>query len=495
MVIDPKTDPTTRSRAYTAMAPVWDKIDTVLGGTKAMRVAGTLYLPQHQEESDLAYAERLLCSTLLNEAELTLNSWVGRPFSEPVKIGSDVPKEIKDLFDDIDLQGNQLSVFARNWFREGLAKSVSHVLVDFPSVDRVGRTVANDLKENLRPYWTFVRPENLIFASSDIINGHEVLTHVRIREQSLVRVGFSEKLVDRIRIFERDDAGQVTCSLWELKDKSWKAIQSPALLDIDEIPIVTFYSDRMGLMLGKPPLEDLVDLNIAHWQSSSDQRSILTVARFPILACSGVDEDESEGKKKMPLGPRKVLTTPDPSGKWYYVEHQGNAIAAGRQDLQDLEEKMGHYGAEFLTKRPGSTTATARALDSVESTSGLQDAVIRFNDALNQALVLTGKWIGVEKPGQVLINTEFIPAAGDQADLSALANARTSKDISRKTYVHELQRRGTLAEDFDEEVDLEELDSEDTLGAPVTPGPIDPLAQDQQAPPEGAPSPPLPPKK
>ena len=477
--------PATPSSAYNFMAPVWDKIETVLGGTKAMRLAGQTYLHQHTAEKDDTYRERLDCSTLLNMAELTLNSWVGRPFSSPVKIGTDVPEEVSTLFDDIDLQGNQISVFARNWMREGLAKAFAHVLVDFPSDSPGLVSLADDQKANRRPYWIFIKPENLIAASASVINGREVLTHVRIREQTVVRNGFEETIVNRIRQFDRNDAG-VFFVLWEFQknvkgQESWVPIQSPTLLDIDEIPIVTYYSDRQSLMLGKPPLEDLVDLNISHWQSNSDQRNILTVARFPILAVSGVTDDEN---KTVIIGPRRTLTTPDPSGRWYYVEHQGNAIAAGRQDIADLEEKMGHYGAEFLTKRPGSTTATARALDSAEATSSLQDAVVRFNDALNQALVLTGKWIGEDKPGQILINTEFGLPNEDQSDYDALKTARAGRDISRKTYLHELQRRGTLADDFDPEADLEELQSEELLGAPTDKMPIDQQAQDEPPPPK-----------
>jgi hypothetical protein len=188
----------------------------------------------------------------------------------------------------------------------------------------------------------------------------------------------------------------------------------------------------------------------------------------------------------MPLGPKKILSTTDSSGRWYYVEHTGAAINAGRQDLEDLETRMSHYGAEFMTQRPGSTTATARALDTAESTSPLQDAVIRFNDALLQALVITGKWLSLKEKetGTVTICTDFTAVGTDQADYAALTTARTGRDISRQTLVRELQRRGTLSDDFDPEKDLEELKNEDViqLGFTTDGKPIDPLAEDAPAP-------------
>jgi hypothetical protein len=39
-------------------------------------------------------------------------------------------------------------------------------------------------------------------------------------------------------------------------------------------------------MMGISPLRDLAYLNVKHWQSQSDQDTILHVARVPILAIS-----------------------------------------------------------------------------------------------------------------------------------------------------------------------------------------------------------------
>jgi hypothetical protein len=43
-----------------------------------------------------------------------------------------------------------------------------------------------------------------------------------------------------------------------------------------------------------PPFIDLAYKQIEHWISSSDQRSILSAARFPMLACSGVQIDPED---------------------------------------------------------------------------------------------------------------------------------------------------------------------------------------------------------
>lgn len=464
-----QTTPGTPSATHSVMSRAWEKIDAVLGGTESMRAKGETFLPRHARERQESYKERLSRSTLINVAQQTLDSWVGRPFSDKIQIDDAVPPNVQEMLKDVDLRGNDITVFAREWFREGLAKGLAHVLVDMPQgTPGVTRTMADP---TYRPYWCLVRPENLIAATAEVIDGREVLNHVRITESETSRDGWGTKTKRRVRVFDRlqgIDGPLVFFSLYEkAEDKDeWVLIQDKTKLDVDYIPLVTFYADRKGLMLAKPPLEDLVDVNLAHWQSASDQRSILTVARFPILAASGVEADEAD---KVVLGPKRVLSTRDPSGKWYYVENTGASIAAGRQDLLDLEEQMAHYGAEFLKRRPGSQTATARALDSAEATSPLEDATVRFNDALSQAMDMTREWLGIDGIGKVEIVTDLGPDTVEAADFTALSTARATRDISRETLLAELKRRGVLADDFDPEVDQKLLEEESMAGPATLP--------------------------
>jgi hypothetical protein len=449
-----KAGPDTVSSAYSHMAPLWDKISSVLGGTETMRASGTMYLPQHDRESNAAYDERLNRTILINTTEQTLNGWVGRPFSKPMQVNANIPDELAMLLEDVDRQGNDLDVFCRNWFRDGLAKGFSHVLVDFPALQGDGpRTLADDRAAGLRPYFVHLPPENVIAAHAEMVNGVETLTHVRVHEQEVVRDGFEEMVVDRIRVYEP--------GLVEVYEKrgtkgreEWVVVESYNY-DLPYIPIVTFYAQRDGFMVSKPPLLDLVNMNIAHWQSQSDQTAVLTVARFPMLASSGMMDDD-----EVVVGPNQWLATRDPQGRVYYVEHSGKAINSGRMDLLDLEEKMAKYGAEFLTKKPGRQTATARALDSAEAISPLQDMTHRFVDSVNLAMQYASDWLGIESGGTVDLHTDFGLSSSDAGALTALTEARRSRDISRETYLRELQRYNVLDRSFDIDVDGESLRDE-----------------------------------
>jgi hypothetical protein len=458
--LDPN-NPSNPSLAWWAMIGKWTMIETLLGGTAALRAAGETYLPKHEEESFKNYEERLMTNTLFNMLDLTLNAWVGKPFSDPIKLNDDMPDEIVEMTKDIDLQGNDINVFARNWFKEGLAKGLAHVLVDMPVLseeEMEGRTKADDLTDGRRPYWCMIKPENLIFASAININGEMVLDHIRFKRVVTRRVDFLEEPVLQIVVIERG-----LFEIWEFvepKDKRKKPewiIIKQGETGVDFVPLVTFYAEQDGFMLTKPPTEDLAFLNIRHWQSSSDQNNILTVARFPMLAVSGATDQTGE---QMKIGPRQLLGTKDPQGRFYYVEHTGKAINAGKEDLEVLEQQMAAYGAEFLRKKPGGLTATARALDSAEATSPLRDATVRFIDAIHSALSMTAKWIGQESGGTVDIPLDFGPEEIENADMLTLFSARKNRDLSRKDFLNELQRRGALMDEFDQDKNIEELENE-----------------------------------
>ena len=476
-------DPSTTSLAWDTMAVSWDMIETLLGGTRAMREAGTAYLPQHSQESDGNYNERLHTNVLFNAAELTLDHFVGRPFSDPVKLNADVPDIIADQVVNIDLQGNDITTFCREWFRTGLAKGFCHVMVDMPQInpDAMPQTLADDKASGRRPFWIKIDPENMIAADADILMDpmsgelREIFTHVRLRENIVRRMGFAEVSVERIRILEPG-----LFQVWEMRETKKKkpewVLVEQGETGINFIPIITYYSQRDGFMMSKPPLEDLAYLNIRHWQSMADQINVLTVARFPMLAVAGATEQSGS---IMAIGPRQLLATKDPNGRFYYVEHTGKSISAGWDELSKLEEDMEAYGATFLKKDPGNETATGRALDSAESVTPLQDMVARFTDSVNNALRIHATWLSLPEGGTVNVLNDFGPEDADKFGIELLMSLRKDKDISRKAAIKEAMRLGVITDEYDLDEDFEQLLLEDEVLRPIqpiVPGTIDPSA-------------------
>lgn len=122
-------------------------------------------------------------------------------------------------------------------------------------------------------------------------------------------------------------------------------------LDGDGTPLGSFAS-----MLLRALLIDLAWLNLAHWQSASDQRHILHVARVPILFGRALQVADGE----IEIGPNRLILADDPAAGLRFVEHFGTAIAAGRQDLVDLEDRMAVLGLDMMRHHPGAPSTRHR---------------------------------------------------------------------------------------------------------------------------------------
>lgn len=457
-------DPSTPSLAYQAMAADWALISTVLGGTKAMRAAGKTLLPQHEGEGDLRYRNRLSTAVLTNYTELTLDYWTGKPFSKPAVISKDSDPDIIKLADDINLCGDEFTVVLKDWFTKGMSKQVAYCLVDFPEVPEHirarGVTLADQKRLNLRPYWVIMPAEAVIAPRKERINGEDIFTNVRYYDNETVYDGFEEKIKVRIRewdrnVISRDEYGEETeveirQRLHVKNGKNWDAGQWKKV-DFDYIPLVEFNT-------GKMELRPLADLNVLHWQSSSDQRNCLTVARFPILAGKGVAEDTV-----VTIGPYNFLASKDSASEFYYVEHSGSALSAGQTDLDNLTEDMALYGAEMLKQRPDRETATSRVLDQAENTAPLQVHTFNFASAVNMALYYTGLWMEKEDGkfiARVEIDTDFAMSAEASQKIDNLKELRKSGDVSRTQLLTAMKEAKGLPDSFDVTKNEAELNAE-----------------------------------
>jgi hypothetical protein len=212
--------------------------------------------------------------------------------------------------------------------------------------------------------------------------------------------------------------------------------------DLGQVPLISMNTAPTGFMQARPPLIDLAWLNLAHWQSSSDQRHILHVARVPILFARALQIAEG----KLEIGPNRLVLADDPAADLRFVEHSGAAIAAGRQDLVDLEDRMAVLGLEMLSRQSGDATATARALDAAQTHATLTGILQVLRDGTESALMMMAGMMGLPPSAAgTLVMTQQFPvrdAATAEADL--LLRARLAGEISQTAFLAEIGRRGIL---------------------------------------------------
>lgn len=442
-----------------AMALHWPIVEALLGGTAAMRQAGPAFLPKWPNEEADSYNARLATATLFPALARTISVMGGKPFAKEVVLGEDVPATIAEMCQDADQQGNSFHAFLADLMAEVLGFGLCGVLVDHPQAPDGTRTQADERKLGMRPYMVFVRHNQILGWKAERQGGAMVLTQLRIAETQEEPDGqFGTVYRRRVRVLEPG-----LFQVWQegrTAEEDWTLVEG-GTTTLTKIPFVPFYGKKQGFMRGISPLLDLAYLNVKHWQSQSDQDTILHVARVPILAIIGAEEaTEDGGGTKLTVGSKSAVTLPL-HGDMKYVEHNGAAIDAGAKSLEALESQMITTGAELLVVKPGGQkTATESNNDAEANKSDLQRIVESTEDGADQVLQFMADWIKEANGGHVSLFKDF--GAGSLTDASAqlILSLQQGGLITKETAIREQQRRGTLSPDINPEKELAAVEAE-----------------------------------
>lgn len=471
----PEQTPDTLSLAHNRQEPAATICRDVYDGPLKIREAGVRYLPMFPREDDAAYLDRLKTSVFYDAFGRTVNGLTGMVFRKPPKLSVDVPAPITALWENIDMMGTHGEVFARERHKDGEIDGHYIIFVDMQRVDPATvRTRADRTRAGLRPYWIGIRKQDVLGYRSAVIDGRVLVTHFRYRTTQVEPDGeYGEKEVETVREYNltsEDGSRQVAFIVWakrqnEQGKEEWVEDES-GTMSIDEIPVsVAYLGERVGMLESQPPHLPLALENIKHYQLVSDNDTCLHIASVPWPAFIGVDPEA-----EIAVGPNMGVKLPE-NASVAYVEPQGNGLVAMQERIQKSEYRMAILGLSMLmSESRAAETATSKRIDKSESDSALSSHARATQDALEEALRLTAKWLGIsEGGGSVEINTDFDALPIDAQTITALANLVSIGRLTQETMWKILQRGEVLPGDFDPEVEAELLGSDIALMAAPAP--------------------------
>ena len=421
--------------AYINMEPHWLLIEALLQGTYGIRKGHRKYLPQEPRELDEAYDNRLMRSTLAPYYVRLERMLAGMLTRKPVRL-EDVSDVVTEQLFDVDLQGNDLNVWTYETARKCIRYGHVGVLVDAPKAG-----------ENGRPYWTQYTPRDILGWRSEIANGKQQLTMVRLMEKITVPDGlYGEKQVEQVRV--------LTPGAFEIHQKDDKGefrLVDEGRTSLSEIPFAVAYSNRVGVLESRPPLADIAELNLKAYQVQSDLDNQLHISAVPMLAIFGFPQSAEE----ISAGPGEALALPE-SASASYIEPSGNSYSAQFQRLDQIAQQINELGlAAVLGQKLSAETAEAKRIDRSQGDSTMMVIAQQMQDLIDNCLTFHAQYMQQSQVGSSFINRDFLATRLEPQEIQALLQLYTAGTITQETLLNQLSAGEVLGDEFDVEEEVE----------------------------------------
>ena len=421
--------------AWKDMEPHWVLIEDLMGGTYDMRKRHRRYLQQEPRELDESYDNRLarsVCPPFYQRLERMLAGMMTR---KPVRL-NDVPDVIREQLFNVDLQGNDLNVWTYETARKMIRYGHVGVLVDAPSVEQGGR-----------PYWVSYSPREILGWRSEVIEGQQKYTQLRLLEKVFEPEGlYGEVEVEQIRL--------LTPGKFEIhrrNDNGDFVIYEDGTTTLDEIPFSVAYSNRYNLMESRPPMEDIAELNLKAYQVQSDLDNQLHISAVPMLAFYGFPTAAEE----VSAGPGEAIAFPA-EGRAEYIEPGGKSYEAQFKRLEQLASQINELGlAAVLGQKLSAETAEAKRIDRSQGDSTMQVCAQQMQDLIDNSLMFHANYLGSNEAGSSFVNRDFLAARLDPQEIGSLLQLYTAGTITQKTLLDQLTEGEVLGDEFDVEEELE----------------------------------------
>ena len=449
------------STAWVNQEPHWGLIEHLLGGTYKIRKGHRKFLPQEPRELDEAYDNRLQRSVLAPYYVRLERMLAGMLTRKPVRL-DDVTDQIREQLFDVDLQGNDLQSWLYSTARLCIRYGHVGVLVDAPKSGNNGR-----------PYWISYSPRDILGFRTELSDGAQKLSQLRLFEKVVVADGlYGEKQVEQVRV--------LTPGAFEIFQKDQKGdfrLVDEGTTSLSEIPFSVAYSNRIGVLESFPPLADIAELNLQHYQVQSDLGNQLHISAVPMLALFGFPAAAEE----ISAGPGEALALPEGASA-SYIEPAGNSYDAQFRRLDQIVSQINDLGlAAVMGAKLAAETAESKRIDRSQGDSTMMVLAQQMQDMIDNCLRFHADYLQESQIGSSLVNRDFMGARLEPQEIQALLQLYTAGTVTQETLLLQLEAGEVLGDDFDVEAELEATQAGGLMETPQ------PVPEQEVTMPEGEP--------
>jgi hypothetical protein len=420
--------------AWVNQQPHWMLIEDLMGGTYEIRRRHRRYLPQEPRELDESYDRRLstsICPPYYQRLERMLAGMLTR---KPVRL-NDTSDQIREQLFNVDLAGADLNVWTYETARKMIRYGHVGVLVDAP-------------RDGGRPYWSSYTPRDILGYRTEVIDGEQRLTQLRLSETVILPDGeYGEKQVQQVRVLT---PGEFKVFQQDEKKGDFRIVDE-GRTSLNRIPFAVAYANKVGTFESRPPLEDIAQLNLKSYQIQSDLDNQLHISAVPMLAFFGFPSAAEE----VTAGPGEAIAFPA-DGRAEYISPPSDAFKSLFERLQQIEHQINELGlSAVLGQKLSAETAEAKRIDRSQGDSTMMVIAQNMQDMIDNCLQYHAEFLGDRQPGSSYVNRDFLGTRLEPQEIQALLQLYTAGTITQETLLMQLSEGEVLGDDFDVDGELE----------------------------------------
>ena len=433
-------------RCYTEKEKQWSRIRDAVAGSDDVKKAGEMYLPMPEGMSLPQYKSYVKRSVFYPVADRTLRGLTGLVFRhEPV---FDLPARLEPIRDNATSKCETLNTLSKTIVSELLSMGRFGLLADFPEF-------VTSSEET--PYVSTYNAENIVNWTIYNVWGKAVISRVELIDD----VGQEEDDQECRLELLLDDSRYIVRRWMRNKKGNWDLMSETVPLikgqPLNYIPFVFANAYDLLPNPNKPPILDLVDLNLAHYRGSADYEHALFLTAQPTPWING---GLTEDRKPTSIGPGTIWMLPQNASAGM-LEFSGKGIEAQRNAMNDKEVQMASLGARMINDSRVRNESTDTARIRGRSELALLTSVVKMAElALYRTLRTCAEWVGSPDSLEVKFNRDWVETRMEAREIKELVASWQSGAMSFATLYENLQRGeiASVERTMEEEKELIEED-------------------------------------
>lgn len=373
---------------YTYWSPHWEVIRDCEIGEVEIKRKSTKYLPSPSNLSPTQYQSYLRRAVFFNMTSRTLHALYGTVFRRMPKV-SGFTKKLDQKSKRITKDGTSLHLLAKTAVKEVLAVGRYGLLVDTNS-------------SGGDPYIACYTAENIIDWEMGEVGGRVQLIRVVLREIIYDRdepwAPYQYKALYRVLTLVETDVGPVYTQLVYVNESAYGTSVPDDLGDPDEtiipevrgrpidyIPFIVIGPFTNHPDVEKPPMLDIVTLNLSHYMTYA----WLEQARYYVASPVYTVFSDGEGLAEYPIGPETVWKM-GKDDKVEIKEFNGHGLRSLELALQDKEAQIAAIGGRLMPGRARGAAESDNSLALKERNE--QTLLLNIADTVDEGLTTTIRW-------------------------------------------------------------------------------------------------------